>query len=349
MSKYGKPKDIKRVFAEKIVKSGPTIEEISEIETTGEGSAEDEFSTDEWYEFETQKDAITSYLRDIGKLGLLLTREEEIRWAKIKDDASKPLLALEARNLLIERNLRLVVSIAKKYIHRGVPFLDLIQEGNVGLFWAVEKFSHKRGCKFSTYAIWWVRQFIERYISQKVSELRLPEYRFRLAKKYDKFVSSHFESYGCYPDESLIASKLGCSEDMLNHIREDVVFLQKKYLHEPRSGFAASANEDDSRTIEDALGDKKSCDFEFLDDGKNRRVSIRKAFRSLNRLERKVVFCKYAKPKKFSMDSFVREANKSRKPGSPKITRRDAEKALRKGEEKLRNRLRLSLEDFNGH
>src|ERR671920_492259 len=114
------------------------------------------------------EDAVRLYLRSIGRVPLL-TREDEVRLAKRIEQND-----MSAKNALIEANLRLVVSIAKRYTGRGLTLLDLIQEGNLGLIRAVEKFDWRRGFKFSTYATWWIRQAITRAISEQARTVRLP-------------------------------------------------------------------------------------------------------------------------------------------------------------------------------
>ena len=108
------------------------------------------------------------YLREIGKIPLL-TSEDEVELAKGVEAGE-----MEAKDKLVEANLRLVVSIAKKYIGRGMLFLDLIQEGNLGLIRAVEKFDYRKGYKFSTYATWWIRQAITRAIADQARTIRIP-------------------------------------------------------------------------------------------------------------------------------------------------------------------------------
>ncbi len=124
-------------------------------------------------------DTIKIYLREISAISLL-TPEEEVALAKrvAKNDAA-------AREKMIESNLRLVVSIAKRYINRGLPFLDLIEEGNIGLIKAVERFQYKKGFKFSTYASWWIRQAIERSIVNQTRTIRLP---INVDEKINRFV-----------------------------------------------------------------------------------------------------------------------------------------------------------------
>src|SRR5207244_5469091 len=118
-------------------------------------------------------DSVRMWLREIGKTPLLTT-EEEIELARRIEDKSNAELAEEAKMILTEANLRLVVSIAKKYSGRGMSFPDLIQEGNIGMIRAVEKFDYRKGYKFSTYATWWIRQAITRAIADQGRTIRIP-------------------------------------------------------------------------------------------------------------------------------------------------------------------------------
>ena len=111
---------------------------------------------------------IKLYLKEIGKVALLTREQEKDLGKRIAEGDER------AKAELIEANLRLVVSIAKKYTNSGLPFMDLVQEGNIGLIKAVEKFDYSRGCKFSTYAIWWIRQAITRALADKARIIRIP-------------------------------------------------------------------------------------------------------------------------------------------------------------------------------
>ena len=136
-----------------------SIEEVTEEEISRTDDLADSFSTD---------DPVRMYLKEIGKVPLL-TPDEEVALAERMADGDE-----EAKKRMTEANLRLVVSIAKRYVGRGMLFLDLIQEGNLGLIKAVEKFDHTKGYKFSTYATWWIRQAITRAIADQARTIRIP-------------------------------------------------------------------------------------------------------------------------------------------------------------------------------
>ncbi len=147
------------------------MKESAEIEEYFDDSVleeTDELEEDILSQSQNGSDPVHIYLKEIGKIPLLTT-SEELRLAKKAQEGSK-----EARKQLAEANLRLVVSVAKKYIGRGMLFSDLIQEGNLGLIKAVEKFDYRKGYKFSTYATWWIRQAITRAIADQARTIRIP-------------------------------------------------------------------------------------------------------------------------------------------------------------------------------
>ncbi|MDE6732554.1 MAG: RNA polymerase sigma factor RpoD, partial [Oscillospiraceae bacterium] len=151
-------------------------------------------------------------LKDIGKIPLL-SAEEEIKLAERMKNGDEA-----AKNRLIEANLRLVVSIAKKYVRRGMQFLDLIQEGNMGLIKAVEKFDYTKGFKFSTYATWWVRQAITRAIADQARTIRIPVHMVETITRVKKAQSQLLHENGAEPNEDEIAEFLGMSVEKVREI-----------------------------------------------------------------------------------------------------------------------------------
>ncbi len=161
---------------------------------------------------ELTSDSIQMYLREIGKIPLL-TAEEEISLAKRKDRGDK-----EAERALIEANLRLVVSIAKKFVGKQLSLLDLIQEGNIGLFRAVKKFEYKRGYKFSTYATWWIRQAITRALADQSRTIRIPVHMVETINRFQQVERRLLQDLGRDPTPEEIAAEMGEDVDKVRHI-----------------------------------------------------------------------------------------------------------------------------------
>ena len=157
-------------------------------------------------------DPVKMYLKDIGKVPLL-SAEDEIELAKQMMDGSE-----DARKSLSEANLRLVVSIAKRYVGRGMQFLDLIQEGNLGLMKAVEKFDYQKGFKFSTYATWWIRQAITRAIADQARTIRIPVHMVETINKVTKISRTLLQQLGREPIPEEIAKEMGIPESKVIEI-----------------------------------------------------------------------------------------------------------------------------------
>ncbi|MBQ7594339.1 MAG: RNA polymerase sigma factor RpoD [Synergistaceae bacterium] len=158
-------------------------------------------------------DPVRMYLREIGKVSLL-TAAEEVELAKKMEEGDE-----EAKKKLIDANLRLVVSIAKKYIGRGMLFLDLIQEGNLGLIRAVEKFDYRRGFKFSTYATWWIRQAITRAIADQARTIRVPVHMVETINKMVRVSRLLVQDLGREPTDEEIAQKMNIEPSRVEEIR----------------------------------------------------------------------------------------------------------------------------------
>lgn len=189
-------------------------------------------------------DPVKLYLREIGRVPLL-SSDEEIKLAvKISEGDEY------AKQRLTEANLRLVVSIAKKYVGRGMYFLDLIQEGNVGLIKAVDKFDYQKGFKFSTYATWWIRQAITRAIADQARTIRIPVHMVETINRLKKVQSQLLHENGVEPSEELIAEKMDLPVERVREIM--------RVAQEPVSMETPIGPEEDSRLMdfirdEDAL------------------------------------------------------------------------------------------------
>lgn len=174
-----------------------------------------------------QNDILQNYLKDIGRIKLLKTSEEQELGKMIKEGDAK--LAETAKKKLVQANLRLVVSIAKKYIGQGVLFMDLVQEGSLGLMKAAEKFDYTKGFKFSTYATWWIKQSIVRAISNHSRTIRIPVHMTDKIRLYKKTVVQLSQLFHREPNIEEISKKLGISvkkaENIKNAIFKDPVSL----------------------------------------------------------------------------------------------------------------------------
>ena len=159
-------------------------------------------------------DPVRMYLKEIGRVPLL-TAEEEVRLAKRMDEGDE-----EAAKRLAEANLRLVVSIAKRYVGRGMLFLDLIQEGNLGLIRAVEKFDYTKGFKFSTYATWWIRQAITRAIADQARTIRIPVHMVETINKLVRVQRQLLQDLGRDPTPEEIGAEMGISADRVREIQK---------------------------------------------------------------------------------------------------------------------------------
>ena len=180
-----------------------SIEEVTEEEINETETMVDSFSTD---------DPVRMYLKEIGKVPLL-SPEEEIELAKQMSEGSE-----SAKHRMTEANLRLVVSIAKRYVGRGMLFLDLIQEGNLGLIKAVEKFDYTKGYKFSTYATWWIRQAITRAIADQARTIRIPVHMVETINKTIRVSRQLLQELGHDPSAEEIAEEMDMPVDKVRDI-----------------------------------------------------------------------------------------------------------------------------------
>ncbi|MCX7570841.1 RNA polymerase sigma factor RpoD [Tumebacillus sp. DT12] len=200
-------------------------------------------------------DPVRMYLKEIGRVPLL-SADEEINLARRIEDGDE-----EAKRRLAEANLRLVVSIAKRYVGRGMLFLDLIQEGNMGLIKAVEKFDYQKGYKFSTYATWWIRQAITRAIADQARTIRIPVHMVETINKLIRISRQLLQELGREPTAEEIAAEMDMSPDKVREIL--------KIAQEPVSLETPIGEEDDSHLgdfieDQDALAPADAAAYELL-------------------------------------------------------------------------------------
>ena len=185
------------------------------------------------------------YFKEIGKVPLL-TAEEEVSLAKRIERRD-----MDAKRKLIEANLRLVVSIAKRYVGRGMLFLDLIQEGNIGLIRAVEKFDYRKGFKFSTYATWWIRQAITRAIADQARTIRIPVHMVETINKLIRVQRQLLQEIGREPTPEEIAAEMGTTPEKVREIL--------KISQEPVSLETPIGEEEDSQLGDFIEDEERPC------------------------------------------------------------------------------------------
>jgi RNA polymerase primary sigma factor len=226
------------------------------------------------------EDAVRLYLKSIGRVPLL-TKEDEVRLAKRVEQND-----MAAKNHLIEANLRLVVSIAKRYTGRGLTLLDLIQEGNLGLIRAVEKFDWRRGFKFSTYATWWIRQAITRALADQSRTIRIPVHMVERMNRVSRVTRNLAQTLGREPTIEEIAKQVEMSPEQV----EDILKLGQ----EPVSLEApVGADGDGDARLGDFIEDEQEGrPLEVVAD-KLREASLQQALQSLPWRERRVLELRY--------------------------------------------------------
>ena len=194
-------------------------------------------------------DPVRMYLKDIGKIPLLSPEREKYLAEQIA------LGSKSAKDELIEANLRLVVSIAKRHVGKGMYFLDLIQEGNLGLIKAVEKFDYSKGYKFSTYATWWIRQAITRAIADQARTIRIPVHMVETIHKVSRTARQLLQEYGKEPTTDEIAERLGITPDKVREIMkiaQDPVSLETPIGEEEDSHLGDFVEDNDSPAPSDS-------------------------------------------------------------------------------------------------
>jgi len=224
---------------------------------------------------ELTADSIQMYLREIGKVKLL-TAEEELALAKRKEKMDR-----EAEMHLIEANLRLVVSIAKKFVGKSLSLLDLIQEGNIGLFRAVEKFEYRKGYKFSTYATWWIRQAITRALADQSRTIRIPVHMVETINKFQQIERRLIQDLGREPLPEEIAAEM---DEDLDKVRYIMKISQETISLETTVG-----DDDEDSTLEDFIEDVKNVSPDHSAALRLLRDYVRETIKDLSPREQKIL------------------------------------------------------------
>ena len=229
-------------------------------------------------ESEHSADAIKLYLKEIQR-GTLLTAQDE------RDLAERIAVGdMAARDRMIESNLRLVVKIAKRYMNRGLPFLDLIEEGNMGLIKAVERFQVSKGCRFSTYATWWVRQSIERALVNQSRTIRLPVHVADDINKLVKISRELVQRLKREPSHEEIAQAMGCDE---RYVRRMQVLVKKTFSIEHPMG------ENNDYSLIDTIEDKTAVDPEAIIQDLDRFSQLLEWMDDLSETEREILALRF--------------------------------------------------------
>lgn len=221
---------------------------------------DDEVSEEEQYDLSVPEgvdidDPVRMYLKEIGRIPLL-TAEQEIELAKRIEEGDE-----EAKRRLAEANLRLVVSIAKRYVGRGMQLLDLIQEGNLGLIKAVEKFDYRKGFKFSTYATWWIRQAITRAIADQARTIRIPVHMVETINKLTRVSRQLLQELGRAPQPEEIAAEMDLP---VERVREIMKIAQEPVSLETPIGEEEDSHLGDFIEDQDALAPAEAASFTML-------------------------------------------------------------------------------------
>ena len=226
-------------------------------------------------------DILQMYLKDVGKTKLLNSKEEKVLGKQIKE--GNLLQANIAKRKLVQANLRLVVSIAKKYIGQGVLFMDLVQEGSLGLIKAAEKFDYSKNFKFSTYATWWIKQTIIRAISNNSRTIRIPVHMTEKIRKYKKIYTTLSFEFGREPSDLEVAQRLGLT-------LKQVLTIKKSIIKEPIS---LETPVTDDLNVGDYIEDKSYHSPEIQTKNNALKGGIENMLSTLPEKEKKIVCCRF--------------------------------------------------------
>ncbi len=223
-------------------------------------------------------DTLKSYLREVRRSTLLTFKQEQQLGKRVMAGDE------QARQQMIESNLRLVISIGKRYMHRGFPFSDIVEEGNLGLIKAVEKFNYKRGFRFSTYASWWIRQYIERAIINQGKLVRLPVHVVERLNRYLNRVEQLVQELGREPRAAEVAAKMKTSEEEV---------LDLKQLVRTTCSLDSPLSDHTDTFLRDVIEDPSGLSPDQTADGVRRRAELMKWVRELPEKEQTVIVSRF--------------------------------------------------------
>jgi RNA polymerase primary sigma factor len=224
-------------------------------------------------------DTLKLFFKDVGRHNLL-TREEEVMLSQRIEQGDKL-----ARERMINSNIRLAISIAKKYQHRGCSLEDLIQESSIGLMKAVDRFDWRRGFKFSTYACWWIKQAVRRHVASHSTSIRLPAHAKGLLWKMRQYATEYEEEFGIAPTPQELAELLSVNLDTLNAI---ISSAATPVSIDARVGYRGSSGPSEGRTIGEMIPDQRPDPGDELDREKIAAV-VRTALHTLSEREEKII------------------------------------------------------------
>lgn len=251
-------------------------------QTVDDMGASESTDTSDQGERETNRsqglDTLKSYLREVRRSTLLTFKQEQQLGKRVMGGDE------QARQQMIESNLRLVISIGKRYMHRGFPFSDIVEEGNLGLIKAVEKFNYKRGFRFSTYASWWIRQYIERAIINQGKLVRLPVHVVERLNRYLNRVEQLVQELGREPRAVEVAAKMKTSEDEV---------LDLKQLVRTTCSLDSPLNDRTDTFLRDVIEDPTGLLPDETADGVRRRAKLMKWVRELPEKEQTVIVSRF--------------------------------------------------------
>lgn len=274
--------DMYEMFTEKgieIVDEIPEGQTVAPVRSTRDDSSSDADDNESDVDLSIPEgisidDPVRMYLKEIGRVPLL-SAEEEIRLAQLMEQGDE-----EAKRRLAEANLRLVVSIAKRYVGRGMLFLDLIQEGNLGLIKAVEKFDYSKGYKFSTYATWWIRQAITRAIADQARTIRIPVHMVETINKLIRVSRQLLQELGREPQPEEIAKEMEIS---VERVREIMKIAQEPVSLETPIGEEEDSHLGDFIEDQDAPAPAEAASFRLL------KEQLEEVLETLTEREKKVL------------------------------------------------------------